>query len=351
MKLSDFSFKYPSELIAQHPLPNRDDSRMMVLHRNEKYCEHKTVRQLPDFLQAGDLLVVNDSKVFPARLFGTTEDKHPIEILLTHKRETITHKRAPQGSEWVCLAKPMKRLCTGSMIYFSERLQGRVENVENGFGTISFQNKDAEKEIFRCGVPPLPPYIRRKSREDYAQEDWERYQTVYAKTVGSSAAPTAGLHLTEDLLANVKKKNVSIVPITLHVSSDTFLPVRAERIEDHVMHGETLLISEVHAEQINTAKREGRRIVAVGTTTVRALESSWEEGLLGHGKRKTCLFIHPGYNFRVVDAMLTNFHQPESTLLMMVSAFAGRELILESYEEALREKYRLFSYGDCMLIA
>ena len=333
MDLNLFSYSYPKSLIAQHPLPERDLSRMMVINRSQKSCEHKSIQDLPDILRASDLLIFNDTKVFPARLMGEDESGKTIEILLLNQK----------GNGWNCLGKPLKRIKVGMEIYFAENFSGTITKKENGFLEIEFHAENLREQLEKIGLPPLPPYIKRKTALDYSKEDKERYQSLFAKNDGSAAAPTASLHFSEALLKKIAAKNIEAAFVTLHVSTDTFLPIRAEKIADHKMHGENFFVPKETREKIARAKKEKRRVIAVGTTAVRALESDWS-------KETTHLFITPGFKFKIVDAMLTNFHQPESTLLVLVSAFAGRELILRAYTEAMEQKYRLFSYGDCMLV-
>lgn len=354
MNLSDFDYGYPKELIAQHPLPKREASRMMVCNRARKSCEHSMVERLPEYLREGDLLIINDSKVAPARLFGTRR-KEPTEVL-------VVEQCPGTPGTWRCLVKKAKRVRPGEKIFFGMHSTATVVGRDDTYLLVEFKGKALELAMKHHGVPPLPPYIERKTFEDYSEEDWARYQTVYAANPGSAAAPTAGLHLSEGIIENLKKKNVLVAPVTLHVGIDTFTPVRCTELSEHKMHGERIVMPVETAELIAKAKEEKRRVIAVGTTSARVLESSycvsddndaypkWSGGAIAHGKQTTRLFITPGYEFKVVDVMLTNFHQPKSTLIMMVSAFAGREFILSSYQSAIDEKYRLFSYGDCMLI-
>ena len=333
MELSHFQYDYPQELVAQHPLPERDSSRMMVVNRARKNWEHKGVCDLPEFLRAGDLLVMNDTKVFPARLVGENKEGKQIEVLLLEGR----------NNKWRGLGKPFKKIKEGMEICFAENFKGTIVEKQNGFLEIQFDGENAEGKIEAFGLPPLPPYIQRKERADYSQEDKERYQSIFAKQNGSAAAPTASLHFSEVLLEKIKAKGVETAFVTLHVSTDTFLPIRSQNITQHEMHGERFAVPEATRQKIAVAKKEKRRVIAVGTTVARALESDWT-------KPTTHLFIQSGFEFKIVDGLLTNFHQPQSTLLVLVSAFAGRELILRAYEEAIGRKYRLFSYGDCMLV-
>lgn len=343
MKLADFDYAYPKELVAQRPLPERDRSRMMLLDRAEGAWRHAGVADLPAELRPGDLLVVNDSKVVPARLFGRRGTGESLEVLVVE----------PAGENlWRCLLKKAKRIRDGEKFFFGMQATATTRGREGIFLILEFRPGGLELAMKHHGAPPLPPYIEREGRAAYTDEDRERYQTIYARNAGSAAAPTAGLHLSEKLLAAIAGRGVGIAHVTLHVGIDTFAPVRAEETAGHRMHGERYEISAAAAEAIGQAKHEGRRVVAVGTTTTRALESAAiaGDGAVVAGEGVTTLFIEPGFSFRVVDAMLTNFHQPKSTLLLLVSAFAGRELIFAAYAEAIREGYRLFSYGDCMLI-
>lgn len=342
MKLSDFDYKYPKGLIAQRPLSQRDASRMMVVERKSLNFGHSNISDLPKILKEGDLLVLNDSKVVPARLFGTRGRGEIVEVLVA--------EQADGDNRWRCLVKNAKRIRAGEKFFFGMHATATALGREGVFLVLGFKPGGLDLAIKHHGVPPLPPYIERNGYKSYSEEDRARYQTVFAKSPGSAAAPTAGLHFSDALLGRLKDKGVEIAYVTLHVGIDTFTPVRADDISDHEMHGERIEIDPDTAETVNRAKSEDRRVIACGTTAVRALESGFEDGKLQAGCRTTRLFITPGYKFRVADAMLTNFHQPKSTLLMLVSAFAGREFILECYEAAIEEKYRLFSYGDCMVI-
>lgn len=350
MKLSDFSFKYPKELVAQRPLERRDASRMMVVNRAKGCTTHAGVADLPNFLRAGDLAIVNDSKVVPARLFGTRENGEAIELLVIELAESRV--TGHELRTWRCLLKKSKKIRTGEKFFFGADAVAKVIGREGIYLATEFENNALELAMKYHGVPPLPPYIEREGFESYTDEDRERYQTVYARVSGSAAAPTAGLHLSDALLKRIKTAGAAVVNITLHIGIDTFAPVRAEDIAKHKMHGERFEISEETARAVSLAKMEGRRIIAVGTTTMRALESTavGNDGGIAPGWQTTKLFIRPGYKFKIVDALLTNFHQPRSTLLVLISAFAGKKFILDCYEKAVRDCYRLFSYGDCMLI-
>jgi S-adenosylmethionine:tRNA ribosyltransferase-isomerase len=344
MKTSDFRFELPARLVAQHPSEQRGQSRLMLLRRSTGLRESRAVDELPELLKNGDLLVFNNSKVRKARLLGKSlETGAAAEFLLLEKT----------GSHWKAAAQRAKRRRTGSRYAFfdaegREAARAEIAGEAGEFRLLAFDPPIDETWLDRYGHIPLPPYIKRQD----TPEDAERYQTVYACSAGSAAAPTAGLHFTHELLARLEAAGIESAFITLHVGPGTFLPVRGERIEDHVMHEETFNIDSENAAKIERAKAQGRRIVAVGTTSVRTLESAWiaEEARLARGTSRTAIFIRPGYRFNIIDALFTNFHTPESTLLMLVSAFAGRELILESYAQAVQEGYRFFSYGDAMLI-
>ncbi|MBI4211232.1 MAG: tRNA preQ1(34) S-adenosylmethionine ribosyltransferase-isomerase QueA [Deltaproteobacteria bacterium] len=345
MKLSEFDYSFPKELIAQHPLAERDASRMLVVNRSANTWQHRHVSELPAFLNAGDVLVINVTKVEPMRLFGEFRKGQALEVLLM---EPLREQASPEV--WRCLAKKAKRIDVGEKIFFGLSAQAVVTGHEEGYLLLAFDAGHRERAMERRGAPPLPPYIKRTDLVSYSEEDRKRYQTVFAEQPGSAAAPTAGLHLTEKTLEELKAKGIEIVPVTLHVGLDTFQPLRVDTIEEHRMHGERIEISPAAADALNRAKLEGRRIIACGTTSVRALESSWDQEKIVAGEKTTHLFITPGYEFHVIDGMLTNFHLPKSTLLMLVSAFVGKDFLFECYQEAIKEQYRLFSYGDCMLI-
>lgn len=340
MNLHDFYYELPKELIAQDPLEDRSGSRLMLLNRETGEIKHRIFREITEELGAGDCLVVNDTKVIPARLIGSkvgTEAK--IEVLLLKRREERL---------WEALVKPGKKARPGAKISFGDGLlTGEVtEVVEDGNRIIRFDYEGIFEELLdRLGQMPLPPYITHQLK------DRNRYQTVYAKHDGSAAAPTAGLHFTPELLEEIRGKGVKIAHVTLHVGLGTFRPVKAENILEHHMHSEFYMVEEEQARLINETKKQGQRVIAVGTTSCRTLESATgEDGILRAGSGWTDIFIYPGYTFRMIDALITNFHLPESTLLMLVSALAGRERILSAYEEAVKERYRFFSFGDAMLI-
>lgn len=340
MKKEDFYFKLPEELIAQDPLEDRSASRLLVLDKESGKIEHRMFRDIKAYLKPGDCLVINDTKVIPARLIGSkigTDAK--IEILLLKRKE---------NDIWETLVKPGKKAKPGTKISFGEGLLiGEViDVVEEGNRLIQFSYQGIFEEILdQLGQMPLPPYIT------HQLEDKNRYQTVYAKHSGSAAAPTAGLHFTPELLKEIKESGVDIAHVTLHVGLGTFRPVKVENIQEHHMHSEFYHIEASEAEKINRAKRGGHRIICVGTTSCRTIESAAKpDGTLSECSGWTEIFIYPGYQFRVLDCLLTNFHLPESTLIMLVSALAGREHVLHAYEEAVKEQYRFFSFGDAMLI-
>lgn len=339
MEKKEFYFDLPEKLIAQHPLEKRDRSKLLHLDRITGKVLDLNFTNLIDYLKEGDTLVINDTKVLPARLYGSRKDKEEkIEILLLNQ---IKEK------QWECIVKPGRKMKLDTLVYFSEKLSANVIDIkENGNRIIEFNFKGIFEEILdELGEMPLPPYIKEKL------EDKNRYQTIYAKDLGSAAAPTAGLHFTEDLLEKIKAKGVSIAPITLHVGLGTFRPVKTDNILDHEMHSEHFYISKESANIINENKKKGGRIVAVGTTSVRTLESQADDiGCIKEASGWTDIFIYPGYNFKIVDAIITNFHLPESTLVMLVSAFSSKEKILNAYRHAIEKKYRFFSFGDAMFI-
>ena len=340
MKTSDFFFELPKEQIAQDPLPDRSASRLMVLHRKTGEIEHRTFADIVQYLREGDCLVRNNTKVIPARLFGTREDTGAVVefLLLRRIRENV----------WETLVKPGKKAREGANIRFGGGLlRGAIIEVkEDGNRLIRFSYEGIFEEILdELGQMPLPPYITHKLA------DKNRYQTVYARYDGSAAAPTAGLHFTEELFGRLEDKGVVVANVTLHVGLGTFRPVKVEDVANHQMHEEHYFIEPEEAEKINRAKREGGRIVCVGTTSCRTVESAArEDGFVQVVEGDTDIFIYPGYRFRVMDQLITNFHLPESTLLMLVSALAGKDFILRAYHEAVREGYRFFSFGDAMLI-
>lgn len=373
MKVSDFNYDLPKELIAQVPIKNRDESRLMVLDRKNETIDHKIFKDIIDYLQPGDCLVRNNTKVIPARLYGVKEETGAhVEFLLLHRIE---------GDIWEVMVKPGRKLMPGTKVVFGEGLfeeeitkQDNQENRDNSTATSNREYKTNNKRILlraeilekldggsrkvkfeydgifneilnEIGLMPLPPYIHEKLKEK------DRYQTVYAKYEGSAAAPTAGLHFTEELLEEIKAKGVEIANVTLHVGIGTFRSVKVENVEEHDMHLEHYYIKTEDAEKINKAKKEGHRVIAVGTTSCRVLESIADQnGLVKETEGDTNIFIYPGYKFKCLDCLITNFHLPESTLIMLVSALAGKEFIMKAYNEAVKEKYRFFSFGDAMFI-
>ncbi|MCI8854790.1 MAG: tRNA preQ1(34) S-adenosylmethionine ribosyltransferase-isomerase QueA [Lachnospiraceae bacterium] len=344
MKTSDFYYDLPQELIAQDPLEDRSSSRLLVLHRETGEWEHRSFRDILEYLHPGDCLVVNDTKVIPARLMGEKEGTGAgIEVLLLKRREGN-----PGETVWETLVKPGKKARPGARILFGGGiLTGEVlEVVEEGNRLIRFTYEGIFEEILdQLGQMPLPPYITHQLK------DKNRYQTVYAKHEGSAAAPTAGLHFTPELLEEIQKKGVKLAHVTLHVGLGTFRPVKVEEVTEHHMHTEFYVVEEEEARVINETKASGGRVICVGTTSCRTLESAAEaDGTLRAGSGWTDIFIYPGYEFKILDGLITNFHLPESTLLMLVSALCGQERILAAYEEAVRQRYRFFSFGDAMLI-
>ncbi|HXM51793.1 MAG TPA: tRNA preQ1(34) S-adenosylmethionine ribosyltransferase-isomerase QueA [Candidatus Binatus sp.] len=338
MRTADFDYELPPELIAQHPPAERDAARMLVLDRSGDLVD-RTVRDLPEYLEAGDALVLNDSRVLPARLIGRRRDGEEAEVLLL--------RPLPEGQHhWEALIRPARRLDVGSQVQFeNSALAVSIEARGEETATVRLDGvADPLAEVRRIGQMPTPPYIKERLG------DRERYQTVYAREEGSAAAPTAGLHFTPALLSSLRDRGVVVAFVTLHVGLDTFRPVRVDDPAEHRIHREWYRIDEASARAINEARWRSKRVVAVGTTSVRVLESAATEGGVAAGEGWTGLFILPGYRFRVVDAMLTNFHLPKSTLLMLVSAFAGRDRILAAYAQAIERRYRFYSFGDCMLI-
>ncbi|MBQ6820362.1 MAG: tRNA preQ1(34) S-adenosylmethionine ribosyltransferase-isomerase QueA [Clostridium sp.] len=340
MKVSDFDFDLPEELIAQHPLEKRDTSRLMVLDKNKGTIEHKNFHDVIDYLNKGDTLVLNNTRVMPARLIGEKEGTGgKIEFLLLKRIE---------GDKWECLAKPGKKAKIGQKFIFGEgKLKCEVVDiVEEGNRIIEFSYDGIFEQVLdELGEMPLPPYITEKL------DDRERYQTVYSKEKGSAAAPTAGLHFTEELLQKIKEKGVNIAYLTLHVGLGTFRPVKVDEINDHVMHSEYYHLDKENAEIINETKKRGNKVISVGTTSTRTLETIGDKnGFVREQSGWTNIFIYPGYKYKVIDELITNFHLPESTLIMLVSALAGKENVMNAYNIAVEEKYRFFSFGDSMII-
>ena len=340
MDVKDFYFDLPQELIAQDPLEDRSSSRLLVLDKKTGEIEHHTFRDIVSYLKKGDCLVINDTKVIPARLFGVKEDTQAkIEVLLLKRKE---------NDIWETLVKPGKKAKPGTVISFGDGLlKGMVVDViEDGNRLIQFSYEGIFEEILdQLGQMPLPPYIT------HHLKDKNRYQTVYAKHEGSAAAPTAGLHFTKELLKEIEDMGVTIAHVTLHVGLGTFRPVKVDNVLDHHMHSEFYVVEEEEAKKVNDAKKNGGRVICVGTTSCRTVESATgEDGILKAGSGWTDIFIYPGYRFKILDGLITNFHLPESTLVMLVSALAGRDHVLHAYEEAIKERYRFFSFGDATLI-
>ena len=340
MKVTDFNYDLPEELIAQFPIEKRDESRLMVLDRKKQTIEHKVFKDIIDYLNPGDCLVINNTKVIPARLYGVKEETGArVEFLLLKQLEKDV---------WEVMVKPGKKLMPGARVTFGDGLLKAevIEMMDGGNRKVKFEYEGIFNEVLdTIGLMPLPPYIH----EELKQKD--RYQTVYAKYEGSAAAPTAGLHFTKELLAEIKQKGIEIANVTLHVGIGTFRPVKVETIEEHEMHSEHFYIRQEDVQKINRTKEKGGRIIAVGTTSWRVLESIADKnGKVAEVERDTNIFIYPGYQFKCIDGLITNFHLPESTLIMLVSALAGKEYIMDAYKEAVKERYKFFSFGDAMFI-
>lgn len=340
MNVSDFKYELPEELIAQTPIQKRDESRLMVLDRNKKTVEHKIFKDIIEYLKPGDVLVRNNTKVIPARIYGKKETGANVEFLLLKNIE---------GDIWESIVRPGNKLHIGTKVIFGDGiLKAEILDIlPGGTRKVKFEYEGIFNEILdQIGLMPLPPYIHEELKEK------DRYQTVYAKYQGSAAAPTAGLHFTDELLKKLEEKGVIIANVTLHVGIGTFRPVKEETVEAHKMHSEHFYIKQEDVDKINKAKEEGRRVIAVGTTSCRVLESIADEstGKVKQIESDTKIFIYPGYKFKCIDGLITNFHLPESTLLMLVSALAGRDFIMEAYREAVEQKYRFFSFGDAMFI-
>lgn len=339
MDVKEFNYDLPEELIAQVPIQKRDASRLMVLNREKETIEHKIFKDILDYLKPGDCLVRNNTKVIPARIYGKKETGANVEFLLLNNIE---------GDIWESIVRPGNKLHVGTKVIFGDGLLKAeiLEVMEGGTRKVKFTYQGIFNEILdQIGLMPLPPYIHEELKEK------DRYQTVYAKYQGSAAAPTAGLHFTEELLEQIKEKGVEIANVTLHVGIGTFRPVKVEKIEEHHMHSEHYYIKPEDVEKINQTKKNGGRIISVGTTSCRVLESVADEnGFVKEVEGDTSIFIYPGYQFKCIDALITNFHLPESTLLMLVSALAGKDYIMKAYNEAVKERYRFFSFGDAMFI-
>ena len=340
MKVTDFDYELPEELIAQTPIKKRDESRLMVLNRKNQTIEHKIFRDIIDYLKPGDVLVRNNTKVIPARLYGKKETGANVEFLLLNNIEKDI---------WETIVRPGNKLYVGTKVIFGDGILVAeiLEIMPGGTRKVEFKYKGIFNEILdEIGLMPLPPYIHENLKEK------DRYQTVYAKYEGSAAAPTAGLHFTEELLEKIKQKGIEIANVTLHVGIGTFRPVKEETVEAHKMHSEHFYIKQEDVDKINKAKQEKRRVIAVGTTSCRVLESIADEktGMVKQIEDDTQIFIYPGYKFKCIDGLITNFHLPQSTLLMLVSALASKDFIMKAYKEAVKEKYRFFSFGDAMFI-
>lgn len=340
MKVSEFNYNLPEELIAQVPLEKRDESRLMVLDKENRTIEHKSFKNIIDYLEEGDCLVRNNTKVIPARIYGKKETGANVEFLLLNNIE---------GDIWECIVRPGNKLHIGTKVVFGDGLLEAeiLEVMQGGTRKVIFNYNGIFNEILdKIGLMPLPPYIHEELKEK------DRYQTVYAKYEGSAAAPTAGLHFTPELLQEISKKGIEIANVTLHVGIGTFRPVKEETVENHKMHSEHFYIKKEDCDKINNAKKNGKRVIAVGTTSCRVLESIADEetGIIQPQENDTQIFIYPGYKFKCIDGLITNFHLPQSTLLMLVSAFAGKDYVMKAYDEAVREKYRFFSFGDAMFI-
>ena len=340
MKVTEFDYDLPEELIAQVPIKKRDESRLMVLDRKNKTIEHKKFKDIIEYLEPGDVLVRNNTKVIPARLYGNKETGAKVEFLLLNNIE---------GDIWECIVRPGNKLHIGAKVIFGDGLLKAeiLDTMEGGTRKVKFFYDGIFNEILdKIGLMPLPPYIHESLKDN------DRYQTVYAKYEGSAAAPTAGLHFTPELLKKIEEKGIKIANVTLHVGIGTFRPVKEENIEEHKMHTEHFYIKQEDVDKINETKKNGKKVIAVGTTSCRVLETVADEntGLVRKIEADTGIYIYPGYKFKCIDGLITNFHLPKSTLLMLVSALADRELILEAYNKAVEEKYRFFSFGDAMFI-
>lgn len=339
MKVSDFNYDLPQELIAQHPYDKRDEARLMVIDAKTQKIEHRIFKDVLEYLNEGDCLVINNTKVLPARLYGKKDTGANVEFLLLKRIE---------GDTWEVMVRPGNKLKPRSKVSFGDGLLKAevLEVLEGGNRKVTFEYNGIFNEILdQIGLMPLPPYIKEKLKEN------DKYQTVYAKYDGSSAAPTAGLHFTEELLEKIKQKGVKIANVTLHVGIGTFRPVKAENVEEHAMHSEHYYIKQEEADLINNAKKSGHKVVCVGTTSCRVLESVADEnGMVKETEGDTNIFIYPGYQFKCIDRLITNFHLPESTLIMLVSSLAGKDFVMKAYEEAVKEKYKFFSFGDAMMI-
>ncbi len=339
MKVAEFNYDLPEELIAQHPYDKRDEARLLVMDRTTQKIKHTVFKQVIDYLNPGDCLVINNTKVLPARLYGKKDTGANVEFLLLKNL---------QNDEWETMVRPGNKLKPGTKVSFGNGLLKAeiLEVLAGGNRKVKFEYQGIFNEILdQIGLMPLPPYIKESLKEN------DKYQTVYAKYEGSSAAPTAGLHFTEELLEEIKKKGVKIAKVTLHVGIGTFRPVKVENVEEHTMHSEHYYIKKEDADLINETKKNGHKIISVGTTSCRVLESVADEnGFVKETEGDTSIFIYPGYQFKCIDQLITNFHLPESTLIMLVSSLAGKDFVMKAYEEAVKEKYHFFSFGDAMMI-
>lgn len=339
MKVSEFRFDLPEELIAQHPYDKRDEARLMVIDKKTQKIEHKIFKNVVDYLEAGDCLVINNTKVLPARLYGKKETGANVEFLLLKRIE---------GDFWEAMVRPGNKLKPGTKVSFGDGILRAeiLEVLDGGNRRVKFEYQGIFNEILdQIGLMPLPPYIKETLKEK------DKYQTVYAKYDGSAAAPTAGLHFTKELLEQIKQKGVQIANVTLHVGIGTFRPVKVENIEEHNMHSEHYYIKQEDVDKINTAKKNGHKVVSVGTTSCRVLESVADKnGFVQETEGDTNIFIYPGYQFKCVDQLITNFHLPESTLIMLVSSLAGKDFVMQAYQEAVKERYQFFSFGDAMMV-
>lgn len=339
MRVEDFNYELPKELIAQTPYDKRDEARLMVLDKENKTIDHKVFKDILEYLNPGDCLVINDTKVIPARIYGKKDTGANVEFLLLKNM---------QNDEWEAMVRPGNKLKVGSKVEFGNGLLKAeiLEIMPGGNRKVKFEYEGIFNEILdQIGLMPLPPYITERLK------DKNKYQTVYAQYEGSSAAPTAGLHFTEELLQRIKEKGIVIAKVTLHVGIGTFRPVKVENVEEHEMHSEHYYIKAEEAEKINNAKKNGNKVIAVGTTSCRVLESVADEnGFVREIEDDTSIFIYPGYKFKCIDNLITNFHLPESTLIMLVSSLAGKDFIMQAYEEAVKERYKFFSFGDAMII-
>jgi S-adenosylmethionine:tRNA ribosyltransferase-isomerase len=357
MKTKDFYFELPENLIAQYPVDRRGNDKLLVLDRKSGNLQHLFMSDIPNLIPRGSLLVFNNSKVRKARIYGTAEDSGKTVEFLLLKPENGS-KQSENGSCWLVMLKKARKIAEGSRYVFPADTGASLLGAVGQFRLLHFDKPVDEAYIEQYGCVPLPPYIKRNDQNRFLFDDETRYQTIYAKNTGSIASPTAGLHWTDDMFAALKERDIETAFITLHVGTGTFLPVRSENIEDHTMHTEYFCIDDAAADKIESAKACGRHITAVGTTTLRTLESAWHDGKLQRGEGSTSIFIYGGYQFKTASSLFTNFHTPESTLLMLVSSFAGalsnaeqgRQLIFDAYKEAVKHEYKFFSYGDAMLI-